>query len=152
VRLALTVQPESLTGAAATAAARLDPAAVRFLGYVPDLDLPALLAGAQAFVFASRSEGFGLPPLEAMASGAAVISARSGGLAEIVGDAGLLLEPDDVAAWAQAMARAWTDTAWRDALAARGRARAASFTWARTAESTLAVYRSALGRAQRAPR
>jgi len=145
VVLALTIRPERLSERDAATARIIGPDGVRFLGHVPDGDLPAVLAGARAFVFASRAEGFGLPPLEAMACGAPVISATSGSLAEIVADAGLLLDAEDVPAWAEAMARAWTDEAWRRDLAARGRTRAASFTWARTADATLAVYRDALG-------
>ena len=118
---------------------------VRYLGYVDEADLPALYAGARAFAYPSLYEGFGLPPLEAMASGTPVLSSAGTSMAEVVGDAGLLVDPLDEEAIAGGLRLLLED----DGAAARrrgaGLARAAGFTWDRCARSTLAVYRTALG-------
>ena len=113
------------------------------LGFVPDDDLPALLTAAEVFVFPSLYEGFGLPPLEAMACGTPVVASDSSSLPEVLGDAALLVPPGDVAALAGALARLLDDGALRARLRERGLARAASFTWERTARATLAAYREA---------
>ena len=127
------------------ALARLEGAGrVRSLGYVPDDARPALLGGARAFVFPSLYEGFGLPPLEAMACGTPVITSNVSSLPEVVGDAALLVDPEDVAALAAALARVWRDEMLRAELRVRGLARARCFSWERTADLTLEVYRSAL--------
>ncbi|MFP5502339.1 MAG: glycosyltransferase family 4 protein [Candidatus Sericytochromatia bacterium] len=122
--------------------------AVRWLGRVPDADLPALMAEATAFVYPSRFEGFGLPVLEAMAAGAPVVTSCVSSLPEVTGEgpeaAGLLVEPEDVEGIARAMTRLAEDQALREALIRRGRARAATFSWARTAELTMAAYREVL--------
>ncbi|MBV9789133.1 MAG: glycosyltransferase family 4 protein [Chloroflexi bacterium] len=112
---------------------------VRFIHDVPAADVPALLSGALAFVFPSRYEGFGLPPLEAMACGTPVIASNSSSLPEVVGDAGLLVEPE-VAPLAEALQWLVDDPVLREDLAARGLERACGFTWAETARQTLAVY------------
>jgi len=117
-------------------------AAVRFLGPVAEADLPALYSGAALFAFPSRHEGFGLPPLEAMACGAPVVAADASSLPEVVGDAGRLVDPDDVAGWAAALAEVLTRPDLAADMRARGPARAARFTWAETARRTLAVYRA----------
>jgi glycosyltransferase involved in cell wall biosynthesis len=114
---------------------------VRLLGYVPDVDLPALYRAAEVFVFPSLYEGFGLPPLEAMACGTPVVCSNASSLPEVVGDAGLLVPPDDVAGLAAAIGRVLTDPALRAELSARGRERAARFTWEEAARRTLEVYR-----------
>lgn len=114
----------------------------RFLGSVPDSDLPGLYAGARAFVFPSLWEGFGLPVLEAMAAGTPVVASRRGALPELVGDAGLLTEPA-AEALAEALGRILADAPLRERLRERGLARAAAFSWERTAAETLAVYRDA---------
>jgi glycosyltransferase involved in cell wall biosynthesis len=121
---------------------------VDFLAHVPDADLPALFAACDAFVFPSLYEGFGLPPLEAMACGAPVICSNAASLPEVVGDpstssgqaAALLVNPREVGEIANAIERIITDHALRDALRAQGLARAAKFSWARAARETLAVY------------
>ncbi len=118
---------------------------VRWIGYVPEADKVALYAAARAFAFPSRYEGFGLTPLEAMAAGAPVVCSNAASLPEVVGDAALLVEPDDVAGLAACIDRLLTDDTLRDDLIARGRRQAARFSWARTAELTLAAYRDALG-------
>lgn len=127
-----------------TAAALVARGALRLLGRAADADLPALYSGALGFVFPSLYEGFGLPPLEAMACGAPVIASRTAGLAETVGEAALLIDPADTAALVAALQRLLDDPALRADLAARGRAHAARFTWAQTAVATAAVYRQAV--------
>ncbi len=116
---------------------------VDFLDYVPDAELPALLAACDAFVFPSLYEGFGLPPLEAMACGAPVICSNTSSLPEVVGEAALLVNPREVSEIAAAAERVITDRQLRDELRVRGLAQARKLTWARAAEETLAVYRRA---------
>ncbi len=112
---------------------------VRFPGYVPDADLPALLSGALAFVFPSLHEGFGMPVLEAMACGAPVLTSTTSALPEVAGDAALLVDPCDTDAIAAALRRLAADAPLRASLRARGLERAAGFTWERTARETLDV-------------
>ena len=116
-----------------------DSPAVRFTGYIADADLPALLSGALAFVFPSLYEGFGMPLLEAMACGTPVLASSTSALPEIAGDAALLIDPEDIAAIADGMARLASNAVLRADLRARGLARVAQFTWKRCAEATLAV-------------
>jgi glycosyltransferase involved in cell wall biosynthesis len=106
---------------------------VVFPGLVDDADLPALYGGADAVVLPSLEEGFGLPALEAMACGAPVVASRRGALPEVVGDAGLLVDPEDERALGGALARVLGAASERVALATRGLARAAGFTIERTA-------------------
>jgi alpha-1,3-rhamnosyl/mannosyltransferase len=117
---------------------------VRSLGYVPDELRPVLLTGARAFVYPSLYEGFGLPPLEAMACGTPVLTSNVSSLPEVVGDAALFVNPDDVDALATALARLWRDETLRADLRARGLAQARQFSWERTARLTLDVYRAVL--------
>lgn len=118
---------------------------IRHLDYVRDDLLPALYAGASAFVFPSVYEGFGLPPLEAMACGTPVVSSRGGSLPEILGDGAEYVEEFEVDAWAAVIRGLLRDGARRGALVARGTARARGFSWNETARRTWAIYR-AVGR------
>ncbi|MCL4535051.1 MAG: glycosyltransferase family 4 protein [Bacteroidetes bacterium] len=128
-------------------AQRLELAAsVRFLGAVEETEKPILYGVARLFVFPSFYEGFGLPPLEAMACGTPVVCSNASSLPEVIGDAGLLVDPADEDALAEAMCRALEDRALAARLRSAGPARAAQFTWERTGRETLAVYREVLGR------
>jgi alpha-1,3-rhamnosyl/mannosyltransferase len=114
-------------------------------GRVSQAQLPPLLAGAQAMAFVSLGEGFGLPPLEAMAVGCPVVASNTTSLPEVVGDAGLLVDPKDIDAISDALERILSDTVLAAELSAKGRARAARFTWLRTARETAEVYKQAVG-------
>jgi glycosyltransferase involved in cell wall biosynthesis len=114
-------------------------------GFVGDAELAALYRGAIALVMPSRKEGFGLPALEAMASGCAVITSNAPALVEITGEAALHVEAD-AASLAAAMTRIASDETLRAALASRGMARAKDFTWSRCAELTRGAFRAALAR------
>jgi alpha-1,3-rhamnosyl/mannosyltransferase len=113
-----------------------------FLGGVPEEDLPALYSGARAFVFPSLYEGFGLPPLEAMACGTPVACSDIPSLRKTAGDAALLFDPKEPEAIAAALERLLTDAALREDLRERGLRRAAELTWDAAAQRTLHVYRS----------
>jgi glycosyltransferase involved in cell wall biosynthesis len=117
---------------------------IRFLGPISDADLPALYSSALAFVFVSEYEGFGLPPLEAMACGTPVIASNTSSLPEVVGDAGLLVDPHDVGAIAAALARIMDDAVLQADLKQRSLARAAQFSWEQTARLTLDVYHAVM--------
>ncbi len=116
---------------------------VLVLGQVDHAALTALYSAAVAFVFPSLFEGFGLPVLEAMACGCPVVVSNRSALPEVVGDAGLLADPDDHDAFADAVLRVWRESALHSRLAAAGLERAKAFSWARTAQATFAVYREA---------
>jgi glycosyltransferase involved in cell wall biosynthesis len=117
-------------------------AVVRFAGAVADAELPALYGGALAFAFPSLWEGFGLPALEAMASGAPVVASNRGALPEVTAGAALLVEPTP-RPLAAALEQLLTDPALRERLRQAGLVRAAQFSWERTARETLGVYRTA---------
>jgi glycosyltransferase involved in cell wall biosynthesis len=119
---------------------------VIFPGYVAQTDLPMVYNLADICVYPSLYEGFGLPVLEALACGTPVITSNVSSMPEIVGPAGLLLPPTDSQALAAALQRLLSDPAERQRLAAQGPARAARFTWQRTAEHTRAAYHHALNR------
>jgi alpha-1,3-rhamnosyl/mannosyltransferase len=117
---------------------------IRWLGPVPEADLPALYAAATAFVFPSLYEGFGLPVLEAMACGTPVVCSDASSLPEVAGagqTAAILVDPLDTGALAAAVGRLMPDDALRRELTRRGLAQAAQFSWGRTAQATLEVYR-----------
>lgn len=116
---------------------------IRCLDFVPDPDLPALYQAADVFVYPSLFEGFGLPPLEAMACGCPVISSSRGSLGEVVGDAARIVDPDNVASMQSALLQVAGDSALRNLLRAKGIARAGSFRWEKTAAQTLQVYENA---------
>jgi glycosyltransferase involved in cell wall biosynthesis len=110
-------------------------------GVVPDEDLPALYSAAALFVFPSLYEGFGLPPLEAMACGTPVITSDTSSLPEVVGEAGIMVALHDVDGLVEAMERVLTDEGEQKRMRERGLQQAATFSWERTARETLAVYR-----------
>jgi glycosyltransferase involved in cell wall biosynthesis len=113
---------------------------VRFFGFVPDQTLAALYRLAAVFVFPSLYEGFGLPPLEAMASGTPVITSNVSSLPEVVGDAAILIDPYEPDAIADAMRRVLTDPALRASLRERGLARVRQFSWERSISRVREIY------------
>jgi glycosyltransferase involved in cell wall biosynthesis len=133
---------ESLDRALAGAAGLRDR--IILPGYVPDADLASLYSGAHAFAYLSEYEGFGLPPLEAMQCGVPVIASGTTSLPEVVGDAGVLVNPQDETAVAEALCRLCRDEAWRQDLGARGKVRASMFTWQRCVDNVMATYQAAM--------
>ena len=117
---------------------------VRQLGYLADEDLPGLIKGARALVYPSLYEGFGLPPLEAMAVGTPVLTSNTSSLPEVVGGAGVMVDPEDVEALAMALERLWTDETWGESLRMKGYRQAQRFTWDKAAKQTLELYHSLL--------
>jgi glycosyltransferase involved in cell wall biosynthesis len=117
---------------------------VRPIGWVGDETLPGLLAAADVFCYPSLYEGFGLPPLEAMAAGTPCLVGRYAAAEEVVGEAAWLVDPCDVEAIGEGLTRLATDGGMRRRLTMAGRVRAAGFTWERTATATIEVYRSVL--------
>jgi glycosyltransferase involved in cell wall biosynthesis len=117
---------------------------VFFPGYVPGAELPWWYRAAELFVYPSLFEGFGLPVLEAMACGTPVITSSSSSLPEVAGDSTLLVDPSDTAALTAAMTQVLTDQDRAADLRARGLQQAAGFSWSRTAEATVQVYRAVL--------
>lgn len=140
-----------LAGAAGWGTDELDaalarsPAADRVvrLGWVDDAARASLLAGASALAYPSRYEGFGLPPLEAMAAGTPVVATAVGAVPEVVGDAAVLVPPADAGALAEALRSVLVDGDRADELRRRGRARVAAFDWGRTVDGLVDLYRDA---------
>ena len=118
---------------------------IRALGFVPDPQLPELYRAAEVMVYPSLFEGFGLPPLEAMACGCPVISSTRGALAEVIANAAVAIDPENVDQMAAELHRLASDHAARERLRAAGIARAGDFDWSRTADQTLKVYQEAGG-------
>lgn len=122
----------------------IDAGWLRYLGYVPELDLPSLYQGAALFAYPSAYEGFGLPPIEAMASGVPTIVSNRSCLSEVTQGAAMVVDPDDTRDYANALERGLTDHAWRVQAINHGLAVAARYTWERCAEETKEVYRHVL--------
>ncbi len=119
---------------------------VRFLGFVPFDTLRVIYELATAFLFPSLYEGFGLPPLEAMASGTPVITSNVSSLPEVVGDAAMIVNPENVFDIARGIRQVLCEDGLRQTLIARGRVRATAFSWRKAAQETLQVYDDAAGR------
>lgn len=128
---------------------RPGPGRIIKTGLVEALDLDAVIRGADLVAYPSLYEGFGLPIVEAMRRGIPVVTSTTPACAETAGGAALLVDPDDVGDLAEAIARALTEPALREELVAKGRERAASFSWSSTARATLDAYRAAVARVRR---
>ncbi len=125
--------------------------AVRFFGFVSFDALRMFYEGAEAFVFPSLYEGFGLPPLEAMASGTPVITSNVSAMPEVVGDAAALVNPENVFDIVRGMREVLVDPAYRQELIARGRRRVREFSWDETARQVIEVYREVIAKDRRDP-
>jgi glycosyltransferase involved in cell wall biosynthesis len=123
----------------------VDERLVHFSGFVEETDKPALYRGAVAFIFPSFYEGFGLPPLEALACATPVVGSNAASLPEVVGDAGVLLPPFDAEGMARALIQLATDEGFRLKMSRRALDQAGRFSWDRTARATLQIYQEALG-------
>jgi glycosyltransferase involved in cell wall biosynthesis len=146
VSLVVGGNPGPLTAALEREAERLGVRGrVHFVGYIPDARLPAFLTGAEALVFPSLFEGFGLPPLEAMACGTPVISSRASAMDEMLGDAALFVPTRSPGEIARQAIRLLCDSSLHSEVAQRGLEQARQFTWARAAELTEEVYREVAG-------
>jgi len=134
--------PERFPGVAARIESLGLQSRVDWRGVVPLDQMPMTLASADAVVYPSLYEGFGFPPLEAMAAGTPVVASTASCLPEILGDAAILVEPTDVAGFSNALQKVLGDSGTRARLIEAGRRRAARFTWKRCADETLELYRS----------
>jgi alpha-1,3-rhamnosyl/mannosyltransferase len=114
-------------------------------GFLPDADLPAVYNGARALVFPTLYEGFGIPAVEMMGCGGAVLASTAGAVAEVVGSHGTLIHPEDVEGWRDAIQRVLTDDEYWKGLRRSAMTQAGRFTWERTAEATVRVYREIVG-------
>jgi alpha-1,3-rhamnosyl/mannosyltransferase len=120
------------------------PRGVRHLGYVADSDLPGLYSAARALVFPSHYEGFGLPPLEMLATGGAVLASTAGVHREVLANHAAYIAPDDLDGWRDALRRAIVDGDWIRQLREGGQEHAAGFTWQKCAKQTVEVYSKVL--------
>ena len=118
---------------------------VRYLGYLPQEELPLVYSGAAACLYTSTYEGFGLPAVEAMASGAPLVTMRAASLPEVCGNGAILVTPGDIDAFSDAITRVLRDNSCATRLAQRGRAIAMQYGWERTTRETVSVYQQALG-------
>ncbi len=118
---------------------------IRCLGYTADDKLPALYSGASAFMVTSHYEGFGFPPVEAMACGTPVVSSTGGSLAEVLGEGAELVDSSLAEAWVEPVRKVLGDSAYREELIQRGFKKAASYRWADAAKKTMDVYRQVAG-------
>jgi alpha-1,3-rhamnosyl/mannosyltransferase len=116
---------------------------LRYLKFVPQGLLPSLYAGARLFVYPSIYEGFGLPPLEALASGVPVLSSNASSLPEVVGESARLLEPMDIDAWVHGISAGLSDDEWYRAAKVVGPEHAKQFTWEKCVAATVKAYESA---------
>jgi glycosyltransferase involved in cell wall biosynthesis len=119
---------------------------VRFLNYVPSEDLPLLYNAAEIFVFPSLYEGFGLPPLEAMKCGTPVITSNVSSLPEVMGERGMMVDPDDPVALCEAMKKIILDRSFQEEQVKYSLERSRQFSWEKTAEMTLDVYEKVMGK------
>jgi glycosyltransferase involved in cell wall biosynthesis len=119
---------------------------VIYTGYIPGEDLVVLLSAAELFIYPTLYEGFGLPNLEALKCGVPVISSDIAAVREVAADAALLVDPHDPQELSGAMCKVISDRSLRDSLIAKGRERVKLFTWEKTAEKTLEVYKRTVGR------
>jgi glycosyltransferase involved in cell wall biosynthesis len=117
---------------------------VIFTGYVPDEDLSAIYSGSLAFAYPSLYEGFGLPPLEAMQCGVPVITSNTSSLPEVVGDAGITIDPRSEDELCQTLLRVISDSQLRVDMRSRSLQQAAKFSWQKCAEETISVYKTAI--------
>ena len=117
---------------------------LKLLGYVADEIIPSLYAGAAAFCYPSRYEGFGLPVLEAMASGVPVITSNRTSLPEVVGNAGIMVDPDDVDGMREHLRQLLEDRSYAEDMSCRGLVRAQTFSWDRCAQETFSVYQKVM--------
>ncbi len=114
---------------------------VVFVDYVQESDLASYYASAELLAYPSFYEGFGLPPLEAMCSGCPVVTSNTSSLPEVVGDAGIMVSPTDTGGWVEAMRRVLTNRELRNEMITKGLEQSKKFSWDRTAQQTLEVYR-----------
>ncbi len=141
-------EQQSLRDAAAVGGGQSAADALIFAGYVEDADLPFLYRGCDLFAYPSLYEGFGLPPLEAMACGAPVVVSDAPALPEVVGSAAEIVPARDTQAWSQILGDLLTDDTRRHELASRGPGHAGSFNWNKTAKETLHVFLAAIEKSQ----
>jgi len=117
---------------------------IRTLGFIEDEELPALYSAASSFVYPSLYEGFGMPPVEAMACGCPVICSARGSLEEVVGKAALIVEPEDISSMEDALAKFYSSSELRADFRQKGLLRASDFSWKKAARETLSAYSAAV--------